>query len=310
MTTPLHRLLDRNLALPAEYAHGMTNHLPMALHALHALGAGAPQLERFFAAYARRFEGGRAGCADPAGFAEARAVFDARIAEHGSDAVVAEALPRLWPGVAGAAFHGLIRTAHAVQAGHAGELAAALAYWAVRAQAVPEAGPPSSPMPLAAWTGELEAAALQARFPGSSISGRMAHAVASPAYQRLAAALAPEDATLERLAGWAARLYARSGNFTVLHTVTGLRAARVLMARWPAPAGTGPVLVRALTAALLASHLATNTARAPLRSWAEVRAAALASDDDHAVKLVHACVEETAAYGEGERLAAASRVLA
>jgi hypothetical protein len=133
--------------------------------------------------------------------------------------------------------------------------------------------------------------------------------VQGPAYARLAAALAPEEATLEGLAGWAASLYARSGNFTVLHIVTGLRAARVLLSRWPAPPGTLMGLVRAVTAAALASNLASNSGRVVPSSWAAVRAAALVSDDDHAIKLVHACVEESAAYGEGDRLAAATRVL-
>ena len=47
------------------------------------------------------------------------------------------------PGVAAAAFHGLIRTAHAVQSGHAGEVAAALAYWAWRWQPLAPARVPA-----------------------------------------------------------------------------------------------------------------------------------------------------------------------
>jgi hypothetical protein len=302
----LHTLLDRSVALPPEYGRGLTTHLPMALQALDALGATSAQMARFFVTYSARF----GAAADDAPFHARRIAFGERIAAQGADAVVAQALPGLWPGAAGAAFHGLIRTAHAVQAGHAGELAAALAYWSLNAAAVPEVATSPTPLPFAQWSDELETAALATRGAARLISARIAQAVQSPAYARLAAALASEDTTLEKLSGWAASLYARSGNFTVLHLVTGLRAARVLLARWPAPESTTAALVRAVTAAALASNLATRDSRVPLRSWAEVREAALVSDDDHVIKLVHACIDDAAVYGEGERLAAASRVLA
>ena len=60
------------------------------------------------------------------------------------------------PGVAAAAFHGLIRTAHAVQSGHAGEVAAALAYWAWRWQ--PLAPPPQGgeALPFDDWAARLD----------------------------------------------------------------------------------------------------------------------------------------------------------
>ncbi len=56
----------------------------------------------------------------------------ALVERDGVDATLRTLLPDLLPGVAAAAFHGLIRTAHAVQSGHADEVAAALAYWAWR----------------------------------------------------------------------------------------------------------------------------------------------------------------------------------
>ena len=64
-------------------------------------------------------------------------------------AVVADWAPRLLPGIAGAATHGLIRAAHAVRALEAqetalrhDELARGLGYWAARYHELPGEGPP------------------------------------------------------------------------------------------------------------------------------------------------------------------------
>jgi hypothetical protein len=49
-----------------------------------------------------------------------------------------------------------------------------------------------------------------------------------------------------------------------------------------------------------------------LPDWDELRAAAIASNDEHVIKLVHACTDDSAAYGEDEgvRRATATRALA
>jgi hypothetical protein len=51
-----------------------------------------------------------------------------------------------------------------------------------------------------------------------------------------------------------------------------------------------------------------------LPDWDELRAAAIASNDEHVIKLVHACTDHSAAYGEDEgegvRRATATRALA
>jgi hypothetical protein len=243
-TEDLFTLLDETAHLPPEYAEGLSNHLPMALHALHEMGAAPPRLRAFTERYSVRFTPwphatqGRV-LADwtqarghIAAYADLRATFGAVLQAQGREGALRQLLPALWPGVAAAAFHGLIRTAHAVRNGHEGELAAGLAYWAARWQ--PMAPPQSGPgLAASEWADALSAQGGAQRFAGRLISDRMAAAQHAPVYCALAGRLPRE-----------------------------------------------------------------------------VQALPVASDDDHVVKLIHACIEEAAVYGEGAYLLAARRAVA
>lgn len=317
--TPLHRLLDRSLDHAPIYGPGFASHLPMALHALHVLGADEARLQAFFDRYATRLapRGARSGPLDDwtsalgrfDAFEALRTTFEDRLHEQGPEATLRHALPVLWPGVVAAAFHGLIRSAHALQAGHAGELAAALAYWAATFRRLPDA--PEQAMDLPSWSAALESAALASRVPGGSIVRGVEAAVQGAAYRELGAALPATAATLHDLADWAADQYAKSRNFTVLHLVTACRAARVLLDHTGEPAAAWPHLVRAFVGAALAANLEHRPEPPPRLGWAEVRVRAIASDDDHVIKLVHACVDDSAAHADdGPRLAAAARAVA
>lgn len=276
----LHALLDANLRFGPEYRGHLSNHLPMALHALHALGASPQRLQDFYAAYAQRLQPAAAPesrddpCRDVdwltlRGQHEAHALllayFHARIAQQGIQATLAMAVPALQGSLSAALFHGAIRTAHAWQSGHARELAAALAYWACRWEALP--APPLAPAP---------AASLQLR--------------------------------IAELAAVAARAYAASPNFKVLHLITGMRAARVMLPWMEDTPAAQAVLAQHFFAVLEAAQLRPRGALpAADSSWPQAIAAAIASDDEHVIKLVHACRDEAEVYGEGVYLLAASR---
>lgn len=323
----LHDRLDRLQNLPPEYADGLSSHLPMALHALWDLGADGATLDRFAARYAVRFEGRTAAEAPPiadwraargdiAAFAGVRAQLAARLAQAGGAQVLREMLPDLWPGVSAAALHGLIRTAHALEAGHAGELAAALAYWTVRWQPLPptelqKAGdrPNNGPSVLTveAWRTRLTAEALARRTSGRLIIDRMQEAAQSEAYRQLAGPQAPPAIDVPTLAAFAADLYARSGNFTVLHLLTGCRAAAVLLPLADAPVQAAPHLLRAFVAALLSCNLVLRDDAITPPPWASLVATAQESDDDHLIKLVHAAWRWHGVDPSGPWQAAAAR---
>ena len=325
----LRTLLDANLRLPPEYRDQLTNHLPMALHALHILGASPQRMQDFYARYTHRFQGRSAP--EPVVLAHPKTIdwralrgqadayptllthFNTLVAREGMDASLRLTLPDLMPGLSAAAFHGLIRTAHAVQAGHVPELAAALAYWAWRWQtlAVPPAA--QTHLEFAPWAARLVQQSIGWRSGGALIRIRMGDASRSTVYQALAPALAPAPslkARIQEFAGLAVGRYAASPNFTVLHMVTGLRALRTLL---PWLEDTVPAQIL-LTQNVVAAYMAAQAKpvatppKTAAHPWDAVVAAAIASNDDHVVKLVHACQEEAAVYGEGNYLRAATLV--
>lgn len=332
--TALASCLDRNLQqFPPEYGGHLSSHLPMALQALHSLGADEARLQAFFDGYVRRFDGlvVQLPVATPAGwlqlrgelaaFSALRSYFERALAEQGRDALLSRVLPELLPGVSAAAFHGLIRVAHALQAEHEEELAAALAYWACRWQclAPPAESGPSQVLSLAAWSERLVSAAPAWHSEAQSIFRGMLEASATPLYAELAGAALPAAASLQarvaELAGLALDYYLHSHNFTVLHMITGLRAARVVLPWLPDEPQFQQQAQAILGQAFVAAYLAGRVQRRALPpatqglNWPDLSAAATLSDDDHAIKLVHACREEWAAYGDPRYLQAAALAL-
>jgi len=303
------QLLDDGARIDPEYGDGLSNHLPMALAALARLGAGPRRLRDFADAYARQkpLREASAPAAWPAGdpwqgrFGERaawpayRSLFREWLAHETAAPVLRQALPPLMRGCGGAAFHGLIRTAYALQCRHGGELADALAYWACRWMDLGE--PQPGGRTVDPW-GVLKVLAI-APTKEPLIALRMLTAARRRAFEPAAAALRLDAGSLPRLARLAARLYARSGNFTALHLVTSAHALRVLLPFIEEPVPALGCYWRAVVAGFVASRLSPAAlGRAPPpRPWSELVGAALASDDDHLIKLVDACREEQQAHG-------------
>lgn len=315
--------LDASAGHHAEYDGGLSNHLPMAAFALHRLGASPQRLQAWAEAYATRLQPAPPAQAWTAGEAWAahlgrreagpvyRDLFTQWLAQEGAGDVLEAVLPRLMQGCAGAAFHGLIRTAYATQSAHRQELADALAHWAAVWQPLPEL--PALP------DAELEpdpAAVLRALplppqpVPGRLIAERVAVAAAWPGFSAGVARLRVDGRTLPRLARGAAELYAASGNFTVLHLLTSAHALQVLLPVLEPEAAL--VAVRHYWQAFAAGWAASSArdrGTVPLQPWARIVAAAIAADDDHSAKLVDSCRELHRAFGGEVWRRAASRVV-
>lgn len=320
----LKRLLDAQAAFDIDDARGFSVHRPMALQALARLGADADRLEQLARDVAVHLRPAPPPQAWPLGdpwysclgqrdaWPRHRDLFAQWLDNEAAGDVLQQVLPRLMQGLAGAAFHGLIRTAHAVAAAHRAELADALAYWATRW------APLGQPRPDVVPTVRDPEAVLRklavVRTDSPMLAGRLRAAAAAPGFDDLAATLVLDARSVPALARLAASAYAATGDFGVLHLVTGALAVEELL---PFIDPDDEAALSAARAAYWRAFMATVSAaglvpRPPPAApgWPALRARAIASDDEHVIKLVDACVQWQAREPGGPWAEAAARALA
>ncbi|HVB91597.1 MAG TPA: hypothetical protein VND70_05800 [Acidimicrobiales bacterium] len=315
--------------------HGLSNHGPMVVEVLDHLG----RLESIGAWVARYRP--RLHDAPPPGrplsedswplalgqgsrYPEWLALFETEMADRPVTAVVGEWVPRLVPGSIGAAAHGLIRTGHALRAlGRADnpprrlEVATGLAYWASRYQELP--GPPlligrqDVPSALA------DLPYLPEGTPGEVlISAQVAHVadIAHEFEQAVASLGFGGDAVnlLDALAVGGARTYLRNADagdaIALIHSVTCPLALELLLPWLPKEDHVAALAY--CWQAVAAIHVTYGTDRSAPVGGAEhppsreqLIEGALASGDEHALKLTEAALRSHARTGEGALLWAA-----
>jgi hypothetical protein len=322
MDAALVAMLDAGRRHDCEYGDGLSNHLPMALIALGRLGADASRLQAFEAAYVARLPAAPEPAAWPDGDAWTsrlgdRSAYAAYLdlfarwrLEEGAGTMLAQVLPALMRGCGGVAFHGLIRTACGVSSRHAGELVAGLAYWACRCMPLLD-GPGNAANRERVRDPEILLRRLTKTASSAAlIAERMRFAArVNRELPAVAAALDVKADTLEILARLAARAYAHSGNFAALHLVTSAHALRLLMPFVEEPLAAVRDYWVAFATAVVIADLEPGPVP-PERPWDEVLARALASPDEHVIKLVDSAREQEAAYGGEAWLLAARRAVA
>jgi hypothetical protein len=315
---------------------GLANHGPMAAEALAQLGRH-DAITDWVARYRTRLDEapppatrplseedwpaalGRAGR-----FPEWLALFEREIADRPTAAVVGEWAPRLLPGAVGAATHGLIRTGHAVRALASAdtpprrlEVAHALAFWASSYQELP--GPPL----LIGREGVAQALADLPYLPDDApaavlISDRVA-AVGDIAdeFEQAVASLGWTGGAVElldQLATGGALAYLRNadagGVIGLLHAVTSPLACELVLP-WLAQEDRAAALgyvwqaAAALHVAYDVDRLASAPTEAPPSADSLVDRA-VASGDEHAIKLTEAALRSFGRSGEAVLLLAAA----
>jgi hypothetical protein len=297
-----------------EYGGGLCNHLPMALVALDQIGAPPSRLSDYRRTHVswldRLPDGGSAAAgawpfrkADHTAFGDLQADFRKRIAREGWESVLRAALPELAPGLSAAAFHGLIRTAMGVVAGHEGEIAAGLAYWAAHWQRLGIVlGAPAENEPSADPLDLLQRLRGDARFAfdpkqGPDLIDDALLAVgALRGFDKVIHWLDAEQCGLAGVARGAGVLYAATGDFTALHGVTGTQAVGTLLPYVQEPNMLLPWLWQAMAAAYIAigrpdipdSEAIESWRGTETPGWAELLQRAVAEEDEHTVKLCYA----------------------
>ena len=323
-----------------EFGPGLANHGPMAAEALVRVGrpdAVAGFVDRYRRRLGTAAAGGRPLAADGwehglgafDRWADWVATFDAELASGSPDEVLARWVPRLAPGCMAGGTHGLLRTAHAARACDEAdtaprrhELAQGLAYWAARYQELP--GPPL-------LLGRGTVGATLARLPSlpdeapdeDLISDRVRHVemIVTPFEQSVAALGTPDDvdAALDEVAqGGAAAYLANAGgghHIALVHAVTAPLGLQLVLPTLGA--GERVTAFSYLWQAMCALHIAYATARpaeepvpATVPGRDDLVDRAVASDDEHAVKLTEAALRAHDRTGDDRLLVAAADLAA
>lgn len=322
--------------LSPEYGEELSNHAPMVLEALDRLGH-PDMIGPFLVETLPKLR--RLGAEPEPGlrnYAELRAEAVRDLASAAAEDVLLRWFPRYAPGLAGAAFHGLIRVGHAFRSLARGgdrpaeasvelrsdELAKALAYAAVRSEPLPLRATPRSGRGL-----DLQQA-LRDTVPSSEAlsrrSGLISTALARragghPTLAECAALLVlPDDpiTSLRQLRSAAVDLLLQSeylplDTFTMLHAVTGMDAALTVGRALPYEAGRS--LARHAAHALLAMRVAFvgrfpfDSPRQPAPAFELLAERSVRSLDDHAIKLAAALAAARADLGEERCAQALSR---
>ncbi|MCZ7644938.1 MAG: questin oxidase family protein [Planctomycetota bacterium] len=328
-TTLLNELLRRNRE--ADLASGPlgNNHGPMTLLALERMGAPDERLKAYFATLEPRFgkqafDLAKTGPLDEANWREhlggfawfPRYVefFEARERELGLEATLRAYLPGMLSGLAGHAFHPLLRLGYALDAGNRDECVYALAYWA--ATWLPSPAYDAGAAPVA--PGELLANARDALkdLPlemSGNIVNRLRTVYAQPAF---AAALKPvrfpDERPLAEASGLLLEAFRKTHNFTLLHAVTSCQALRLILPY----AGERDAALNAFWHAVCAAwitveksgrELERDTAAPGALGWDEAFAKAAETLNEHTIKLVYTCRLEARCYGRPAYLDLAAR---
>jgi hypothetical protein len=297
-----------------------SNHAPMVAEALCVLGrADAIEgwLDYELAAFepyrgplaAIDAEDWRAALGKSARFADWRAHFRAELQEHEWTTVVARWGPRLVPGLAGVATHGVIRTAHAARALAArdnpvrrGELANGLAYWAATYEELPWDGSIAPQPSVEAALAKVVPRQPALAPPSGNIMTGLRSLTGTPAFLPVAGLVETSDParTLSEMAAAFARLYlANSDRIAFTHSITAPSALRLLAPylteecvrsatryAWQAAAGLYVVYGDPRRTAPEPASAATEPET--------LVALAIETGGAHAIKLAEACLREDA----------------
>jgi hypothetical protein len=325
----LENLLDEELAFDATTTNGLTNHLPMALVAKSGLGASSEELRRFATRYEVRLAPRddvvaqltaatwRGAIGHVGSFEVLCDYFTRAVNDDGPQATLQHHLDALLPGICGAAFHGAIRLAYALELSSPSRIAAGLAYLAE--SAAPLGEPLTSHSCSQTFVEVLADLSSSREFEGlpsrGLISEEMLDVAAMDAFRNVVATCRLDDDTIDDLRRAALILYATTGDFTSLHAVTGVEALTALRPFAQDVTGFDAACVKGVAAAYVtvgappfASPDQLSTLRASNHATVDdIAAVGANSDDEHVSKLVYTSLRLRAKTSDDLYLAVATR---
>ena len=312
----LQRLLVECRGFSGEFPDFLANHLPMVLVAMHRLGGSDERLNAFFATYrdknrlppspARVIPIARASwdasLGDRARESDYIAFFLSEVARTGARGAVASYLPRLLPGLAASATHGLMRLAYGVLRDDPEEIATALGYWSATYLELGVAGndAPVTDDPAEVLLRMRPVESFRHVETELDLLWHFMRAMAAkPEFRPVVDSLAIGPKTAARMREASLALYAGTMDFCALHAITGCHWLRMLRPATPDPEPALRYFWQAIAALypligfpeLPDAEALEDWRRLPCPDWPEIEAAAVRSDDEHDLSLVFSARE-------------------
>ncbi len=313
----LETVLSRARADSVEFPYLLANHVPMILIALDRLGASPERLEEWYEQYRESHklppvppiiapitrEGWAETLGDRTREADYRAFFIGETRRLGIDAVIRIYLPAMVSGLAGSATHPLMRLAYGVLKKDDLEVGTALGYWATCYLPLPPAtgAAPDTDDPgrVLADIGDIDG--IRTYETETDLLWHNIRAVAAlPGFRPVIDRLAFGVDTPRRMAATSLALFAATMDFSALHSVTGMHWLRLVSPHldntepfyrsfWQVIASLVPKIG---FPALPSAEALEEMRNRPAPAWAEIKRAAIASDDEHDVSLVFSALQE------------------
>ncbi|MDP5008814.1 MAG: questin oxidase family protein [Glaciimonas sp.] len=328
----LYRLLAANASSALDERH-FTNHCPMALCALAAMGANAMRLQVFFDEWKLSFKtitphfdqiidqnSWPRYLGNIAAFGALRVYFEEWIEKSSVNTVLEQVFRQIPFAPASAAFHGMIRLAYGLEAEHNSEIAAGLAilvsgHLPINIALADRALAASVEDGLAALSQCLNGVVPT----GNSITTHLRAVVADPRFHAQLLTPPTNPDLINEMARTAIALYWQTNDFTALHMVTGLNATRSVFTHLPEVMAQQllPDLWIAFCAAyasigappLTIDKNISTTHTSDSAAWSALHALAITADNDHVIKMVYTCWRENQRETSPLYYAAAARLV-
>jgi len=319
----LNEILARARKDSAEFPYMLSNHAPMAVVALHRLGASDDRLVEWFESY-RNANGLVAppppvapiapetwddALGDRTRETDYRVFFAAEVRRLGLDGATRRYAPRLVQGVAGSALHPLMRLAYATMTNDPEEAAVALGYWAACYLPLPfpSQQAPDTDDPAAVLASVATIEGVRDYQAETDLLWHNIRAVAAlPGFRHIVDRLEFGPDTPRRMAATSLSLFAGTMDFAALHAVTGLHWVRLVAA---ALDDAEPLyrafwqVIAALVPKIGFPAFPSEAALAEMRNtsapqWPDIFAAAAASSDEHDISLTYSARAEETVWGD------------
>jgi hypothetical protein len=311
----LEKLFEENRRYSPIFGRGFSNHVSMGLIALKRMGADDERLKEFVHSSMGMLEPISEPAVEITGknfeeymgkiwafpsYLDYYKKLHAKKSRESATNILTAHLPKLMPGLAGGAFHPLIRLAYSVEQEDEDEIIFSLAYFAAskgRLGNLPETGGKEFD-PYAVLNAIRNNAEMRLEDKSGLIYASLKKAANLPAFASTVAGMNMDESHLPRIAGTALAIYLSRENIATLHAVTGTHAFRLLLPYMEDIKTAVLALWQAVCAVYVAvdAPILKEPQAKELPPWDEIKMKSIPCHDVHTIKLVYSCFEEDRLY--------------